>query len=100
MMLHNLNIHYEHPEWEFPKGRKNKDEMDLECALREFEEETGISKDKLTIFDNIEPVYETINGSNGKQYKIIYYIGVMNDNEIKPTLNEDNIYHKIEISDI
>jgi 8-oxo-dGTP pyrophosphatase MutT (NUDIX family) len=46
-MLNNLNINYEHPEWEFPKGRKNKDESDIECALREFEEETGINRDKL-----------------------------------------------------
>jgi len=33
-------------EWEFPKGRKNFHEKDLDCALREFEEETGISKKK------------------------------------------------------
>ena len=31
-------------EWEFPKGRRNQKEKDLDCALREFEEETGISR--------------------------------------------------------
>lgn len=31
-------------EWEFPKGRRNFLEKDLECALREFEEETGYSR--------------------------------------------------------
>jgi 8-oxo-dGTP pyrophosphatase MutT (NUDIX family) len=28
--------------WEFPKGKPNKGETGLECALREFKEETGI----------------------------------------------------------
>ena len=36
--------------WSFPKGRKNDDESSLYCAIREFEEETGIllSDDELS----------------------------------------------------
>ena len=30
-------------EWGFPKGRRNYQETDFECALREFSEETGYS---------------------------------------------------------
>jgi 8-oxo-dGTP pyrophosphatase MutT (NUDIX family) len=30
------------PEWGIPKGRKNRYESNIHCALREFEEETGI----------------------------------------------------------
>ena len=37
---------WEETEWEFPKGRRNFKEKDLECALREFEEETGILSSK------------------------------------------------------
>ena len=33
------------PEWGFPKGRRNYQENDLTCGLREFEEETGYDKD-------------------------------------------------------
>jgi len=28
--------------WSFPKGKKNDNETSIECAIREFEEETGI----------------------------------------------------------
>ena len=34
------------PEWGFPKGRRNYQENDLACALREFQEETGYIKDQ------------------------------------------------------
>jgi hypothetical protein len=32
---------YTEPEWGFPKGRRNYQEKDIICALREFEEETA-----------------------------------------------------------
>lgn len=33
--------HWTEPEWGFPKGKRNMYESDLDCALREFNEETG-----------------------------------------------------------
>jgi deoxycytidylate deaminase len=51
-------------EWEFPKGRRNYQERDLDCALREFEEETGISKKHIRIVENIIPFEEMFIGSN------------------------------------
>lgn len=42
--------------WEVPKGRKvNDSENDVECAVREFEEETNISKESYT-FLPINPI--------------------------------------------
>ena len=67
-------------EWEFPKGRRNQKEKDLDCALREFEEETGISKIKLTIIENILPFEEIFIGSNHKSYKHKYFLAYI-DNE-------------------
>ena len=32
------------PEWGFPKGRRNLYEKDIDCAKREFEEESGVNK--------------------------------------------------------
>ena len=62
-------------EWGFPKGRRNYLEKDLQCALREFEEETGYNKNELNILLNIQPYDEIFTGSNYKSYKHRYYIG-------------------------
>jgi len=61
-------------EWEFPKGRRNNKEKDLDCALREFEEETGISKNKITMVENILPFEEIFIGTNHKSYKHKYFL--------------------------
>jgi hypothetical protein len=39
-------------EWEFPKGRRNYQEKDLDCAIREFQEETGLCKNDIHIIEN------------------------------------------------
>lgn len=67
-------------EWGFPKGRRNYLEKDLQCALREFEEETGYNKNELNIILNIHPYEEIFTGSNYKSYKHRYYIAHMNSN--------------------
>jgi len=67
-------------EWGFPKGRRNYLEKDLQCALREFEEETGYNKNELNIILNIQPYEEIFTGSNYKSYKHRYYIAQMNPN--------------------
>jgi 8-oxo-dGTP pyrophosphatase MutT (NUDIX family) len=82
------------PEWGFPKGRRNLQEKDLSCAIREFEEETGCSKDALKIIYNLLPVEELFTGSNYKSYKHKYYIAYMDD-----TINLNN-YQKSEVSKI
>ncbi len=43
------------PPWGLPKGRKNLNESDLECAIRETEEETRISRHKYTVLHVEEP---------------------------------------------
>ena len=66
-------------EWEFPKGRRNHKEKDLECALREFEEETGIEQTKITIIENVLPFEEIYIGTNHKSYKHKYFLAYSND---------------------
>ena len=73
------NTQWSETEWEFPKGRRNSKEKDLECALREFEEETGISTSKIKIIENILPFEEIFIGTNHKSYKHKYFLAYMND---------------------
>jgi 8-oxo-dGTP pyrophosphatase MutT (NUDIX family) len=67
------------PEWGFPKGRRNMHESDLDCALREFEEETGVSRDSIHITSNVIPIVETFVGNNNIQYKHIYFVGFLSN---------------------
>jgi len=66
-------------EWEFPKGRRNNKEKDIDCALREFEEETGICKNKINVVENVLPFEEIFIGTNHKSYKHKYFLAYMND---------------------
>lgn len=62
------------PEWGFPKGRRNSQEKDYECALREFSEETGYPILVLNNIRNIVPFEEIFIGSNYKSYRHKYYL--------------------------
>ena len=62
------------PEWGFPKGRRNPKEDDKSCAIREFEEETGITRDKIAVVNNMEPLSETFFGDNNVHYCHKYYL--------------------------
>ena len=73
------------PEWGFPKGRRNYQEKDLTCALREFEEETGCAKNSLKLIQNVLPIEELFTGSNYKSYKHKYYIAYMPKTDISFT---------------
>ncbi len=99
-ILDNIKILYNDQEWGFPKGRKNDKEDNIECAIREFEEETGINKDNLIILNRLFPLIEETIGSNNKKYKMIYYLAILNDNKIEPKLDESNINQSYEIGDI
>ena len=66
-------------EWEFPKGRRNFEEKDIDCALREFEEETGISSNFITIIENVLPFEEIFIGTNHKSYKHKYFLAYINE---------------------
>jgi 8-oxo-dGTP pyrophosphatase MutT (NUDIX family) len=67
------------PEWGFPKGRRNYQEKDYECALREMKEETGFSAEWMNNIKNILPFEEIFTGSNYKSYKHKYYLVYLED---------------------
>jgi ADP-ribose pyrophosphatase YjhB (NUDIX family) len=66
------------PEWGFPKGRRNAYESEINCALREYDEETGYDRHKLELLVNIMPFEEIFTGSNYKSYIHKYFVGLGN----------------------
>ena len=92
-IIEKTNTDWKETEWEFPKGRRNSKEKDLDCALREFEEETGISQDNVTVVENILPFEEIFIGTNHKSYKHKYFLAYMN-NDI------EEILHNFQISEV
>ena len=64
-------------EWGFPKGRKNNNESNFSCAIREASEETGYPISSM-IPTNYNSYSEIFRGSNNKTYKHVYYIMYIN----------------------
>ena len=107
VILENNKLHYLHdligeseskwtePEWGFPKGRRNYQEKDLDCALREWEEETGYSRSQIKIINNLVPFEEIFTGSNYKSYKHKYFVAYMTDDECR-----ENDFQRTEVSKV
>jgi 8-oxo-dGTP pyrophosphatase MutT (NUDIX family) len=96
-LIENTNSLLTEQEWGFPKGRRNINESDIDCALREFEEETGINKKHIRI-KRLKPVEEIFSGSNNVRYKHIYYITNI-DTQITKRYHY-NPYNKQQITEI
>ena len=92
-LIDNNKSNYEHTEFGFPKGRINKfKETEIQCAVREFEEETGYSKNNYNIL-NIPIIEENFTGTNFVKYIHKYYFAQMKKNitipEIKNMFQQD-----------
>jgi len=89
-LLNNTTTSWIEPEWGFPKGRRNYNEKDINCAVREFEEETGIMSENINIIQNLLPLNEIFTGSNYKTYKHSYYIAklINNNYNFNPQISE------------
>ena len=91
---------YATPEWEFPKGRRSNRENNIQCAIREFEEESGLSSNDYTLLENVSPISETYKGSNGVNYKHVYYLAFYIGPDTKPLIDSGKYEQYSEISDI
>jgi 8-oxo-dGTP pyrophosphatase MutT (NUDIX family) len=97
--VNECETHWETPEWGFPKGRRDGNESDLECALREMREETGLSEADVEIVHNIEPLNETFFGSNHVHYCHKYFLVYVPDgSQVK--YSRENPHMRREIGNI
>lgn len=69
---------YNSQEWGLPKGRRDNNESNLDCGIREFCEETSLIKNNITIAEKISPLTENFIGTNNKKYRSIFYLASIN----------------------
>jgi len=80
LLLTKKNNNISEQEWGFPKGRKKLKESDVDCAIREFCEETQLNKTDIEIDTSIIPFQEIFFGTNNILYKHVYYVAkIIND---------------------
>jgi len=93
-LLSEVDEVWNEPEWGFPKGRRNYQEKDYDCAVREFCEESGYNENSIEPLVNVIPFEETFTGSNYKSYKHKYFLMYMKQSETKDTSS----FQKSEVS--
>lgn len=99
-ILENTPCNLKEPEWGFPKGRRNINEDNVICAIREFKEETGINPANIMLLANCKPFEELFSGSNNVMYKHIYYLATCNKQAEKNQFNPKNKVQSREIKDM
>jgi 8-oxo-dGTP pyrophosphatase MutT (NUDIX family) len=87
--------------WGFPKGRRQINETDINCAKREFQEETNYSyaSSDYTILEDLKTIEEEFIGSNGIAYKYVYYVS-RSKNKKPAYINSYNLSQISEIGNI
>jgi 8-oxo-dGTP pyrophosphatase MutT (NUDIX family) len=91
-ILHKLNLaildskeHVE-PEWSIPRGKLEDKEEYLDCAIREFKEETGITPDKYDIITTDATMFLHNAKYLDKNYQTIYFIAIENTRSVPKVL--------------
>lgn len=97
-LLKSTKCNFFEPEFTFPKGRKNMNEENINCAIREFTEETGYKEHHINIISN-EEIEESFIGTNGLPYKHIYYVAEIEPHApLLPVINDEEIQQIGEVS--
>lgn len=95
----NSRNNYSESEWEIPKGRRNNKELNKNCAIREFQEETNIRFNEYILVNNILPLSEEYKGINNVNYKHYYYIA-RSIKKIELKIQAENKNQCIEVNNI
>lgn len=91
---------FEFQEFGFPKGRRNMKETNIACAEREFLEETGYDKSCYDFIKNYPTIHEEFMGTNGIEYRHIYYLVKMKDDIPPPKIDYKNKIQTGEVQNI
>ena len=90
---------YTEQEWGFPKGRRNLRESDMEAAIRECNEETGLKTGEYKIIEDAPTFQEVFLGTNNIRYKHVYFLANYESDKILE-MDLDNSIQTLEISEV
>lgn len=93
-LLAETSTKYEEPEWGFPKGRRRLKEKDIDCAIREFCEETGFVKTDIEVEEDTNSYEEIFYGTNNVLYRHVYYIAKAVQNVYRTIVIDKNNPHQ------
>lgn len=99
LILSTIPSRYKENEWGFPKGRKNLRENGISCAIREFQEETGLNRRDFTINERDTFFVEEFLASDNNVYTHIYYLAEIKE-DVEVSVNSKNLIFKQEVKDI
>ena len=99
-LLRKSNVSWNETEWGIPKGRKHQKESNINCAVREFLEETGLQYNDISLLVNVKPLEEIYTSINNVRYKHVYYIAKFIGEDSKLTFNPSDKNQMKEISHI
>lgn len=83
-------------EFGFPKGRRNHNEDNRQCAMREFCEESGYLPSEIELIPQ-RSFEERFRGTNNIEYRHVYYLARIKDNAKGPRFNEHSLHQAAEI---
>ena len=75
--------------WSFPRGKINKDEKDIDCAIREVYEETGYDIRQAGLFSNEEDVRSIDITMREQNMKLFVFPGVPMDTHFEPRTRKE-----------
>ena len=99
LLLESGESRYKFNEWGFPKGRKNLKETELDCAIREFKEETGLSSKDFSLRETDKVFIENFTASDNKKYTHIYFLAKVKS-DIQVNMCYKNDVFNQEVNDI
>jgi 8-oxo-dGTP pyrophosphatase MutT (NUDIX family) len=82
-------------QWEIPKGRMRSGETPIDCAVREFCEETGVKVDMYDLVQGISAFTDT-SAHMGITYTSTYYVGITKF-EFEPHVDINNSTQMVEV---
>jgi len=99
-LIKSLDSKFQFQEFGFPKGRRNLKEQNIDCAEREFFEETRYDKSTYKFIKNYPTIEEKFTGTNGVEYRHVYYLVKMNDDVSPPNIDVTNKIQAGEVQNI